>query len=80
MGEDPVVAREFVGELRETIARIRRWPELAPQRLALADRVVRGAAMKRFSHTVVYMVSDSDAWVIAIAHDRQHPDSWHDRL
>jgi hypothetical protein len=67
---------EFAAEVKQTIARIIRFPD-AWTKLSKRTRRCR---TKRFPYGLVYQVRDGLILIIAVMHLRRHPDSWKSRL
>ena len=67
---------EFAAEIRQTLARIVRFPDAWHP---LSQRT-RRCRTKRFPYGVVYQVRGDLVLVVAIMHLRRHPDSWRQRL
>lgn len=66
---------EFLGELREALARI----EEAPQRFPRVFKDFRRAILHRFPFGVFFIVEAESAVVLAITHLRRHPSVWQRR-
>ena len=67
---------EFVVELRQTLTRIKHYPEawspLSPR--------VRRCRVNRFPYSVIYEVGDDSLIVAAIQHHHKEPYSWRSRM
>jgi len=61
--------------LEEGFARIRHYPEAAPE----VARGVRGLVLPEFPYTVIYEVRDDILRVLAIGHHRRRPFHWRGR-
>lgn len=66
------------GEVKTIIGKILRFPET----YAIIEKAVRAASLDVFRYTIFYeFEKESDQiFVVAIAHQRRHPDYWRDRL
>ena len=72
---------EFFDAVDATINRIIELPRagtLVPR--MPADLPIRRRAVTRFPYHVVYLATDTEIRIVAIAHDRRKPDYWKDRL
>lgn len=67
---------EFAAEVKQTLARILRFPD-AWSKLSARTRRCR---TKRFPYGLVYQVRDESILVVAVMHLRRHPESWHSRI
>jgi plasmid stabilization system protein ParE len=67
---------DFAGEVRQTIARIVRFPEAWTK---LSERTRRCRA-KRFPYGLVYQIRSNAILIVAVMHLRRHPESWRSRL
>ncbi|MGB1017150.1 MAG: type II toxin-antitoxin system RelE/ParE family toxin [Nannocystaceae bacterium] len=48
-----------------------RWMEIEPG--------IRSLRLERYPYSLIYVVEDNLALVLAVMHQRQHPDTWRDR-
>ena len=67
---------EFAAEVKQTIARIIRFPEA----WAMLSRRTRRCRTKRFPYALIYQVRADSILIIALMHLRRHPDTWRSRL
>jgi len=75
-GQAPGLGLEFVAEVERSIERLKTYPELgAPMRKGARKLLVR-----RFPYLVIYRVEQARVLVLAVGHQRRHPDFWLDRL
>ena len=67
---------EFVSELKQTLMRIRHYPEawspLSPR--------VRRCRVNRFPYSVIYQVRKDVLLIAAIQHHSKEPNSWRNRI
>jgi plasmid stabilization system protein ParE len=73
--------REFLGEtfldlVDETIAKIRRNPEMG----RLGKSRMRSWKVRRFPFRIVYLLQPQRIWIVAVAHLSRRPDYWVGRL
>ncbi|MCP4350161.1 MAG: type II toxin-antitoxin system RelE/ParE family toxin [Desulfobacterales bacterium] len=66
---------EFMRCIDETVARIRRYPEMFP----FAMRNARKTMVKRFPYTVYYETGDDEIMVLAVFHASRNPEHWQRR-
>lgn len=72
----PGLGLEFVAEVERSIERLREYPEIgAPLR-----RGARKLLVRRFPYLVIYRVEQERVLVLAVGHQRRHPDFWLRRL
>lgn len=72
----PGLGVEFVGEVERSLGRLGIHPELgAPLR-----RGARKLLVRRFPYLVIYQVEQAQVLVLAVGHQRRHPDFWQRRL
>ncbi len=69
------VGRRFVAAYKRSRGLIAeapaRWMELEPG--------IRSLPLERYPYSLIYVIEDNHALVLAVMHQRQHPDSWRDR-
>lgn len=67
---------EFVAEVGRSLKRLEQYPELgAPLRKGARKLLVR-----RFPYLIIYRVEQARVLVLAVGHQRRHPDFWLKRL
>lgn len=67
--------------VNEVSGRIARWSEAgAPDPDSRTDRVVRRMPVRRFPYRVVWVITDDEIYVVAIAHTHRRPGYWRHRL
>ncbi len=72
---------EFFDEVDASLQRILAFPNTGSQGPRTPKALpVRRVAVKRFPYHVIYLASADAVRVLAIAHDRQRPGYWRDRL
>lgn len=69
-------AERLLGEYDSHIAKI----TASPSGYHFVYREYRRINLKRFSYHVIYRVRDTSIYVIALAHDKRHPDYWKHRI
>lgn len=75
-GQARGLGTEFVAEVDRSLARLREYPEIgAPLR-----RGARKLLVRRFPYLVIYRVELEGVLVLAVGHQRRHPDFWLERL
>jgi plasmid stabilization system protein ParE len=67
---------EFAGEIKQTIARILRFPDAWVQ---ISPRT-RRCRTKRFPYGIVYQIRGNTVLIVAVMHLRRHPDTWKSRV
>jgi plasmid stabilization system protein ParE len=66
----------FRDEVVATVDWISRHPEVP----RLRPKGYRRVNLRTFPHYVAYVIRDDKIWVVAIAHGRQRPEFWIDRI
>ncbi len=51
-----------------------------PEIFSFSYKNYRGARFKKFPYKIIYKIRDDDIFVLAIAHDKRHPDYWKHRI
>lgn len=72
--QDPDVAWRFVDAVNGCIARLVEMPRIWPRR----EHGARRALVPRFPYYVYYREVDGGVQVIAVVHNRRHPDAGRD--
>lgn len=72
----PRVATSFMVEVQNAIDQVVDYPESAP----LIRGQVRGKVVSRFPYTLMYRLVDEVIVVLAVAHHKQRPEFWIDRV
>lgn len=70
------LGEEFISNLERTFLRLSRNPELG----TLLPRGARRLIVPRFPYLVIYRLEPTQIIVLAVAHQRRHPDAWLARL
>ena len=70
------VAERFDAEIRRLVAQI----ETMPQRHGPWRHGTRRARARRFPYLVIFAERPSALRIVAVAHTKQHPDYWQQRL
>ena len=66
------LAQQLLAELDAVFARISE----NPAQFAFVKEPIRRALLRRFPYSVYYLVDGEVAAVIAVVHQRRHPDTW----
>lgn len=69
------LGRVFADEVERVVDRITRFPDSGSP----MGNIVRAALVRNFPFWVVYRASDSEALIVAIAHQRRRPGYWRRR-
>lgn len=71
----------FLASLDRAIESITRWPRAAALIEGVAEELeVRRISIRRFPYYVAYLIVDETIVVLAVAHERQQPRYWSDRV
>lgn len=71
----PLSAAAFAHEVASAISRIKE----APTRYPVAEHGTRRFVLQRFPFNIFYRVEASEIVIVAVAHQKRHPDYWHQR-
>lgn len=74
--KEPTLGDEFADEVWETISRIASHPSAWQQ---LSTRT-RRCLTRRFPYAVIYRAQANSILIIAVMHQKRHPDSWRGRV
>ena len=74
--ESAEVAQNFEAEIRRSLERLLRYPEIAP---AIGRKGVRRMVLSGFPYNVHYVVAGDAIRVLAVAHQSRRPGYWIDR-
>jgi plasmid stabilization system protein ParE len=74
------VARDFTTSVERTVTRIRELPHSAPRWPGIDDEDVRRIVVPDFPYLVVYLVTDDEIIILAVAHTRRRPGYWRERV
>ncbi len=75
------LGREFLDDLRATVAKLRSDPTLStPDRFAPPDVTVRRRLLRRFPYLVVFAESTMEYVVLAVMHRHRRPGYWSSRM
>lgn len=66
----------FLAELESVLSLLVEHPEIG----SIIEIPFRNFAMKRFPHSLIYTVEPESIWVIAVAHQKQKPGYWKERV
>ena len=78
--EVPGLGDDFLAELDRAIIAIGEQPETWPRLGRVRQRIVRRFLLSRFPYSVVYLLNDDQALVVAVAHGRRRPRYWTGRI
>ena len=70
----PGLGNRFRVDIRDALARLRRWPFLGPVEREGGD--IRRLTMSRFPYKLLYSIELDHIYVIAVAHLHREPDYW----
>jgi toxin ParE1/3/4 len=73
----PKLSREFYEAFRLVIQDVTDFPEASKQ---VSELGVRRKGMSRFPYALFYVIDPDALYVVAVAHERRHPDYWKYRL
>jgi plasmid stabilization system protein ParE len=65
----------FLAEVMSATRYIERYPEIAP----VIEEGVRAKVLSRFPYTLMYIVDESEIFILAVAHQSRRPAYWADR-
>ena len=71
----PGLGERFIDALGKLIERITAFPLQFPE----LDEGVRRALLHRFPYAVYFVMANDGIVVIAVLHQRRHPDTWKER-
>lgn len=74
-GKFPGLGLEFAAEVQVAVAFAFSHPEAGEQ---IADGF-RRIVVRRFPYSVIYRAKGNRIYIIAVAHQRRHPNYWNDR-
>ena len=74
--ERPGIGRDFMAEITATLDRIAHYPLSAP----VVWNQFRRARVPRFRYDIIYAVEPERIVIVAVVHQRRHPDFWKDRI
>lgn len=66
---------EFLAEIHRAVKSIEDHPEAAP----IIKGVIRRRIIRRFPYAILYQIDPAEIVILAVMHQRRHPDYWHDR-
>ncbi len=73
--QNPRTLARFETEFEQTLAWIAQFPETWP----LVSDITRKCQIKHFPYTVFFQIKLDSLVIIAITHQKRHPDSWRTR-
>ena len=77
----PGLGDEFRAAFRKVLAQVRRTPQSASLlETVTLDVEIRRRILKRFPYLVIYQIHEGDVIVLAVVHERRHPNAWIDRI
>jgi plasmid stabilization system protein ParE len=74
--ERPGLGFEFANEIKQTLERIKNYPEA----WAPLSRRTRRCQVHRFPYSMIYEVRGDLIVIVAIQHNRREPENWRTRL
>ncbi len=74
--EQPGLGRRFKAEVRQTVKRIKSYPQAWP----VERGEVRKCFVHKFPYTIFYSLQKQTIVILAIAHQHRKPGYWIDRL
>jgi len=74
--QKPGLGLSFLDELDYVLVRIASAPSQFPR----IHPAIRRGLLKRFPYSVYFMASEEQVEIIAVLHQRRHPDTWRSRL
>jgi len=71
------LGKKYLDEINEKITLLTKHPRIAPK----IDENYRKITLHKFSHSIVYAINEqkNEIVVLAIQHQKQHPDTWKNR-
>ncbi len=72
----PGLGTEFLNDVESALALIRDYPQAWPVKYANG---IRQIGLQRFPYAIIYVLSDDDAVILAIAHLHRRPAYWKSR-
>jgi plasmid stabilization system protein ParE len=80
-GRRPGSGAALLSALNKALERIALWPESGiPEAAVLGEAPIRSARLAGTRYRAVYLIIEQTLWVVAVAHDRQKPGFWQDRV
>lgn len=77
----PGSGQKFLDAVDRALERLALWPESgAPENARVGDALIRSVRLPGTQYRAVYLVTAEKLWVLAVAHDRQQPGFWQDRM
>lgn len=70
------LGQRFLNEFKAAIDRIHRYPEL----YAILRNPYRSCSLNRFKYSIIYRIDSDIIYILAIMHQKRHPDVWRNRL
>jgi toxin ParE1/3/4 len=74
--ERPGLGRELRQEVEATVRRIQQNPRAFPLQ---ADKETRKGLVRRFPYTIIFIDLEEALWIVAVAHQKRHPQYWSGR-
>lgn len=75
-GKASGLGERLLSEVKAATRYIEEHPEIAP----VIDLGVRAKVLVRFPYSLMYVVEDSELFIVAVAHQSKRPAYWVDRL
>jgi plasmid stabilization system protein ParE len=74
--QGPGLGEDFLSRVRKQFQHILLYPRTGK----IVEHGVRKIGMEKFKFEIYYLVDDEEIFVIAVLHQRRHPDFWKNRL
>lgn len=74
--QQPGVGDRFDAKIKAAYAKIQRHPRAWPIR----KKDARHYKVDRFPYNVIYVERPNAIWIVAVAHEKRHPNFWTKRL
>ena len=72
---EPGLGYDFSIEAHDTIQTIINYPNAWP----IIEDDVRGCLVNRFPYSILYSIEEKGVFILAVMHQRRHPDYWKNR-
>jgi plasmid stabilization system protein ParE len=70
------LGQRFLDEFTAAVERIQLYPEL----YAIVRDAYRSCSMNHFKYRIIYTIDTDIIYILAIMHQKRHPDRWQARL
>ncbi len=72
---EPGLGYDFSIEVHDTIQNVVNYPTAWP----VIEEDVRGCLVNRFPYSILYSIEEKGIFILAVMHQRRHPDYWKNR-